>query len=114
MDDIQRYNFWHLEIQDFSSNLWTLVRTARNEENGLVSLYMGLNRKLKDPIKCNDFLWYVMFKNLTTDELVHILNALSPIKDTLYHWNEFVIKAKLAFIKEGGEKLANDLLKVIR
>ena len=112
MNDIERYNFWEIDLNNFSANLWSLVKSCK-QQSGLVHLYGCLNDNLKNPIKCNDFIDYIIDKPLTTDECVHILNALSPIKDKLNNWNMFVEKATKCFMDAGGKELTDRLLNVI-
>jgi len=85
-------------------------------EKALVDLYMTLNDEAhiyKNYDNCNKFLKHLSSQILITDILVHVLNALSPIKQELSNWDEFVTLCKNFFIETEGEEKAKQLLNVI-
>ena len=80
---------------------------------GLIFLFRHLHESLNDYLYCDNFLNISLNKQLSSDEIVHVLNALSPIKDNLTNWQNFVIHCYELLKAKGGEKYANTLLKVI-
>ncbi len=82
-------------------------------EQALVYLYISLIDLLKDSISCESFIDSIHKELLSIDAIVHILNALSPIKDKIRNWSSFVLKAEKIIIEQEGKETADDLLKVI-
>ena len=116
MDDIQRYNFWHLETNHFAKNLWEKVNECFNnnqEETGLILLFEGLLDEKSNPNNCNLFLAHIMNHELSSDVIVHVLNALAPIRDTLSNWEVFVKQSTISLEKEMPHNEVKFLLQVI-
>lgn len=78
--------------------------------SGLVHLYSTLLHSLEYIEHCNSFLKNVIeqtfnsdFK-LNSDIIVHIINALYPIKSNLSNWDKSISYFKLLLIEEIGEE----------
>jgi hypothetical protein len=84
-----------------------------SEEKSLVYLYESLVYEQKNPEFCDKFLIDVMKSPLTTNMVVHILNVLSPLKNDIPIWNDFVKMSHQFLIDQEGEENAKKLLKVI-
>lgn len=100
----------------FEIKLWLQINSLLingKKQKALYTLYDKLIEQLQNPDKCNDFINHVMKYDLSSDVIVHILNALSPIKDKLSMWDDFVdFSTKELTTKVGAEK-ASRLLNVI-
>lgn len=83
----------------------------------LIELYDLLHTKLDDPEFCNSKIEECMDRKCKDSfELVHIMNALAPIKDKLPQWKPFIqycintfreIGRPVSLIRAGFEKEEN-------
>lgn len=89
---------------------WAEVDGSLNEEESLFKLYSTLNEELCNPKTCNNFLRFSIGRKMDSDQIVHILNALSPIKGRLRDWDAFVTYSTGLLINEVGELEAKVLL----
>ncbi len=101
-------------------NLLTHIKylLGNSEEFGLVTLFGALNDKLNDPEFCNNFLRLLVNDIIledapSTNVLVHVLNALSPIKDKIESWMTFQNLAHMTMVERIGEKEAAVLMRVV-
>lgn len=85
-----------------------------SSKEALISLYNSLLGLLSNQDDSNDFIIYVYNKKLelTSDCIVHILNAFKPIKGKLEAWEKFVDFCQDSLTKSIGEKRANQLIKL--
>jgi len=83
------------------------------KEESLVFLYKYLVDLKKDKRQCELFLEFVEKEFLSVDVIVHIWNALSPIKEDIQNWDHFVSISKQRLIDMGYEKEIDELLSVI-
>lgn len=60
------------------------------EQQGLVYLYETLIDELENVESCNNFLTFALTQKMNSDIIVHIINALSPIKLKLTQWADFI------------------------
>lgn len=88
-----------------------LKRYKSSEEDALVYLYSSLI-ELEDN-QCEIFLNSVPMEKTDTDSIVHILNALSPRKEIISNWDEYVSKFRVRLIELEGEESINELMSVI-
>ena len=105
-------------MSDTHIKIWDEVSSLIDEgelDNANYHLYESLlNLLIEDEITtCDNLLKYVMDKDLSTTMLVHFLNPLSVKKLELSNWDEFVDKATKEFKEKRGDKIAEELLKVI-
>ena len=84
-----------------------------SEEAALSYLFESLIDMLNNIEACEEFLQTAKNEVLSTDAMVHILNALSPVKTKIGCWDEFVQDTFKKLTKNEGETNAKDLLKVI-
>lgn len=102
--------------QSFEMRVWHNVTSLLNEnreESALVYLYETLNDELGNITKCDSFLKISLGMQMTSDVIVHILNALSPIKSTLRNWEEFKAYSTGLLKREVGERTTKILLNAI-
>lgn len=102
--------------QSFETKVWHKVTSLLNEnreESALVYLYETLNDELENITNCDSFLKISIGMQMTSDIIVHILNALSPIKSTLRNWEEFKVYSTELLESEVGKKTAKTLLNAI-
>lgn len=100
----------------FEVKLWNAVTSLladNKQEKALLLLYSELIDQLKNIDNCNNFILYVSKFEMNSDLIVHILNALSPVRNLLTNWDEFVSLSTEKLIKQVGEPTAQILLKVI-
>jgi hypothetical protein len=69
-------------------DLWCKIKEL-TEEKSLVQLFLTLIDNHENILWCDEFLGFLLTKELTTDEVVHTLNALGPIKNQLENWCGF-------------------------
>lgn len=104
---------------NFEIKLWNEVQIALNqgnEQGGLYLLFETLHRELwtlKNYNNCNRFLILISSAKLSSDVIVHVLNVLSPKKEELKFWNEFVAISKKRLEETQGEEIAKQLMSVI-
>jgi hypothetical protein len=106
------------KLQSFEYNLWIEVsKMYASKEINSANLF--LFEKLLNEVSqrnydnCNRFISLLANEELSTICIVHILNVLSPIKQHLNFWNEFVDRCKTIIVDQRGEEAAKNLLKVI-
>lgn len=100
----------------FAEEIWTNMRvllSENREEEALVYLYENLVDELENIEKCNSFLSYSIGMEMSSNIIVHIFNALSPIRSSLTKWDEFKNYAVDLLTKKVGEKNSKILLKAI-
>lgn len=85
----------------------------KNQEKGLVYLYETLIDNLHDIEYCDKFLKYSMKEPMRSDIIIHIHNALSPIKDKLSYWDKFIEHSTYLLKEQLTEKEALELIKII-
>ena len=83
----------------------------KSEERALVYLYESIIELSTEEIE--KFLESVDKSLLTSDSIVHILNAISPKKNEIKNLSSFVDMCKEKLIELEGEKVAEDLMKVL-
>jgi hypothetical protein len=101
---------------DFGAKVWqnvTALLSEDREEAALIYLYKSLVDELANTTACNTFLKISMDQTMSSDVIVHILNALSPIRFKLDYWKDFQQYAEKSLEKEVGTETAKQLLKVI-
>ncbi len=99
------------ELIIFSTYLAILEQESA--EKALVYLYTSLIALLRDSNSCELFLASINEDLLSVDAIVHILNALSPIKEKIQNWDYFVRVSERRLTEMEGEVNAKDLLGVI-
>lgn len=100
----------------FEIKLWNEVTDLlknNREQRALYCLYYELNTH-NNLLDINNFLGHVLYEKLNSDVIVHILNSVSPHKSKLSNWDKFLEKSKLSLKNEVGDKIAKQLLNVIR
>jgi len=92
-----------------------LLTEEKHKESVLVFLYTSLSKIPNDELlkSYNDFLPAIMEYSLSPDTIAHILNPLSPLKDKLSNWNNFVVYATEKLREQIGEEETQELLNVI-
>ncbi len=94
----------------------SLKEQGNNEsssEGALVYLYETLIDELGNPRACDYFIKQCIGTKLNTDVIVHILNSLSPIKDSLPSWDKFKKHCYETLEKEIGKQQAENLIQVV-
>ncbi len=103
----------------FEVELWVRVINLIEEkfsDKAYAVLFDELLKKLKsgsdsDIDDCNNFLEFLLDKQLDSNIIVHVLNVLSPIRDKLTNWDLFLKISEDLLTKIKGSKDANDLIK---
>jgi len=106
----------NLNESSFEVNLWNAVISLLNknkEQEALLHLFSTLNSELGNASNCDNFLQHAMNHELSSDLIVHIINALSPIKADLKNWGKFSDFSKTSLVNELGDATATRLLNVI-
>jgi len=88
-----------------------LILEQKSEEESLVYLYESLI--YCDIIDCEIFIDSIIEDYLSSDAIVHTLNALSIRKKEIYNWEKFLEKSTKRLIDLEGEKTTKTLLEVI-
>lgn len=85
------------------------------KDYALVELYDGLQKEIikRNFVDCNRFLQLYLTKEFRTDEVIHILNVVSPHKEKLTTWPEFLKRSTEFFVENYGEEESKILLKVV-
>lgn len=104
---------------EFASSLWNEFQKILDygkKQPAIGFLYETLIDNLDNTSNCNSFLDYCISQSLilTSDTIVHILNALLSIKDKLDNWNDFKVYCKAQLLKTVGEKRTEQLMSVIK
>lgn len=102
--------------EPFEIKLWGQISsllTNGKKQKALYTLYDRLIEQLESPHKCDNFIIHVMKYDLSSDVIVHILNALSPIKNKLEAWESFVNFSTAELEKKVGPEKTSRLLNVI-
>ena len=94
------------------SNYLIIWEAEQSDEHALVYLFESLI-DLKDPKMCELFLDTVQEDFLSSDAIVHILNALSPKKEKIKNWDSFVSMCEKKLIELEGKELAMTLLNIL-
>lgn len=100
----------------FADVLWdnvTSLFSKNKEESALYFLFKTLNDELLNPSNCDLFLAKLMVNRINSDVIVHVINALKPIKLKLKNWDSFVSHSSQLLIDELGEKNAKIILNAI-
>jgi hypothetical protein len=87
------------------------ILEQKSEEQALVYLYTTLIDLTTQ--QSESFLDSIDNDLLTSDSIVHILNALSPKKNEIKNWDKFVKIAEGKLIELVGLKESKDLMGVI-
>jgi hypothetical protein len=69
-------------------DLWNKIDNL-SEDESLVLLYETLVDNMYSIIWCDEFLKYTLTRDVTTDQAIHILNALSGVRRYLDYWSKF-------------------------
>lgn len=87
-----------IENNEFSIVLWKKLEKLLNKnlfESALIEVYCSLkNEIVKSIFNCDNFIAYIQTvdeNKLNSDLILHILNALSVVKDRLENWNNFYV-----------------------
>ena len=83
------------------------------EHEALVYLFETLIDELPNIENCNNFLIFGMSQKMNSDVIVHILNALSPIKLKLTQWAQFREYCLNLLIQEVGTDQAFVLISAL-
>lgn len=105
-----------LKDSRFEIKLWktfTEMTYEGREGAALVYLFETLHDNLDNVERCNAFVKYSIRLQMNPDVIVHIFNALSPIKSKLKYWEEFTEYSIAILEKEVGKDITKLLLKTI-
>ena len=107
-----------VKIESFEDKLWrTFSQELKIGSKDFAYAYLfeelRLQVKNRGYKNCNNFLVVLMQENLDSHTIVHVLNVLSPIKNDLYFWTDFLSLSKDRLVELKGQLEANILLKVI-
>jgi hypothetical protein len=106
-------------MNKFTIELWEDVNILLDKgerDSGYYLLYKTLYEETfenKNYDNCNEFMKFIIQKDINSVLIVLILNILSPAKEKFSYWNEFVEKCTEKLIEQKGEAEAKQLLKVI-
>lgn len=114
---INSVGFWVKDgEEEFGLGLWACMDYLDKngyKELSLVKLFEVLNGALNSSEELESFLGVMMKHKPNADQIVHTLNALSPIKHNLNNWEKFVDFSYNRLTEQLGEEEAKELLKVI-
>jgi hypothetical protein len=102
-----------LIADSFAKKTWqnTLALYSENrEEAALAFLYESLHDEIENFSNCDSFLGTSLEMAMNSDVIVHILNALSPIKSKLQNWDEFTLVSFESLKREVGADTAKILM----
>ena len=106
-------------MNKFTIELWEDVKILLDKgekDSGNYLLYKTLYEETfenENYDNCNEFMKFIIQKDINSILIVLILNILSPSKEEFPYWDEFVEKCTEKLIEQKGEEYAKDLLKVI-
>lgn len=93
-------------------NTYNHLVSIEKPNKALVFLFDHINKMLPDLYSCQKFLEKIEVDKQSTDFLVHVLNALSPVKEKIENWDKFYRQCHQFFIVKKGEEIATSLMKV--
>lgn len=110
-DEIIRLN--SMKYLDLVIPTYHAMVKDKNSDGALVYLYDAIIEHSKDLDKCSEFIKNLDIKNLDSNAIVHIFNALSSIKDQLSNWKEVIDSVEEVFISKFGKDYSYKLMKAL-